>query len=206
MIATKYVIGIDEAGRGPLAGPVAVGAVKISKDFDQDMFKGVRDSKKLTAFTREKWYRKLCTLRREGILDFAVSFSTEKIIDERGIVPAILSALEDSLDSINARPSKCKILLDGGLRAPEKFYDQKTITRGDESIPLISLASVVAKVSRDRLMVRLSKKYPNYGFDVHKGYGTLGHIRVLKKVGLCKLHRRTFCKNFLSVLRQIPST
>lgn len=190
---SRHVIGIDEAGRGPLAGPVAVGAVMASEDFDYELIKGVRDSKKLTAPAREKWYLKLRLLRRKGILDFAVSFSSAGFIDKHGIVPAIRSAVGRSLDSLGASAGHCRILLDGSLRAPEKFRDQKTIIRGDETEPLISLASIAAKVTRDRLMVRLAKRYPVYGFEVHKGYGTLAHRRFISRKGLCKIHRRSFC-------------
>lgn len=196
----RYLIGIDEAGRGPLAGPVAVGAVIVPRNFNWAIVKGVRDSKQLTPHVREEWYERLRALRREAALNFAVSFSSAATIDRRGIVPAIQSALNRSLYKLTEnRPlytevgSLYQILLDGGLRAPEEFTFQKTIIRGDESEPLIALASIMAKVTRDRLMRRLASKYPVYDFHVHKGYGTPAHRRSIVENGRCKLHRSTFC-------------
>ena len=190
----RYLIGIDEAGRGPLAGPVAVGAVIVTRDFDLSIIEGVRDSKQLTPVAREEWYGRLRAMKREGALDFAVSFSSAAVIDRRGIVFAIRSALARCLMRLAARPEECEILLDGSLRAPDIFTHQKTIIRGDESEPLISLASVAAKVRRDALMRQLARTYPAYHFDVHKGYGTLAHRRAISREGLSALHRATFCK------------
>jgi len=205
----KYVIGIDEAGRGPLAGPVAVGAVCVPTDFDWSQVEGATDSKKMTPKSREEIYKKMLVLRREGKLDFAVAFSSAPVIDTRGIVPAIQSALNRSLKKlVEARPRQAaevgprqnaktkpsyQILLDGGLHAPAEFKNQKTIIRGDDSEPVISLASIAAKVMRDRLMVRIAHKYPRYGLEIHKGYGTLAHRKAIKQNGLSPIHRKTFC-------------
>jgi ribonuclease HII len=189
----RYVIGIDEAGRGPLAGPVAVGAVVVPEDFDFSVVKGVRDSKKLTPRAREQWYRKLRGLRRDGSLDFAVSFSSAEIIDRRGVTPAIQSALARCLKKLNAAPRHSMVLLDGSLYAPEEFTMQKTIIGGDDTKPLIAMAAIVAKVRRDRLMKRAAKRYPMYDFEVHKGYGTSAHLKAIRKIGFCELHRTTFC-------------
>ncbi|MDO8514722.1 MAG: ribonuclease HII [bacterium] len=194
----RYLIGIDEAGRGPLAGPVAVGAVMVPHDFDWKILKGVRDSKQLTPFAREEWYRKLRAMRQAGMLDFSVSFSAAGTIDRRGIVFAIHSALTRCLIKLDATPEQCEIRLDGSLRAPEIFTVQKTIIRGDESEPVISLASIAAKVTRDRLMQRLAEKYPAYDFRAHKGYGTPRHQKMIHKHGLCPLHRTSFCSDFVS--------
>lgn len=197
----KYLIGIDEAGRGPLAGPVAVGAVMVPHNFDLDLLKGVRDSKQLTPSAREEWYGRLAAMKREATLDFSVSFSSASAIDRHGIVPAIRSALAQCLQKLGARPEECEIRLDGSLFAPAHFLMQRTIIRGDQSEPVISLASIAAKVSRDRRMTRTAARYPDYSFEVHKGYGTLLHRTKILEHGLCELHRETFCTK---VLRFVP--
>ena len=190
----KFLIGIDEAGRGPLAGPVAVGAVRVPADFDWSLVVGAKDSKQMTPKSRDELYKKMCALRKEGKLDFAVAFSSASVIDKRGIVPAVQSALDRALAKASkVEPCHYEVLLDGGLHAPKEFSNQKTIIRGDQSEPAISLASIAAKVTRDRLMVRLARKYPLYGFEVHKGYGTVVHRRIIHQEGLCALHRATFC-------------
>jgi ribonuclease HII len=190
----NFLIGIDEAGRGPLAGPVAVGAVVVPTGFDWSQVAGAKDSKQMTPKSRDALYKKMCVLRKEGKLDFAVAFSSAAVIDRRGIVPAVQSALDRALSKIpKASPLGCRVLLDGGLHAPKEFTDQKTIIRGDQSEPAISLASIAAKVMRDRLMVRMARKFPAYGFEIHKGYGTLAHRGAIRKEGLCEFHRTTFC-------------
>lgn len=197
----KFLIGIDEAGRGPLAGPVAVGAACVPEDFDWSLVAGATDSKKMTEKSRERIYAILCELREAGKLDFAVAFSTAEMIDTDGIVPAIRSSLASALASLReAKPHEklydARVLLDGGLRAPEEFIDQETIIRGDLSEPVISLASIAAKVERDHLLVEAGKQYPAYGFEIHKGYGTLAHRIAIQKYGLCDFHRATFCTRF----------
>ncbi|MDO8481617.1 MAG: ribonuclease HII [bacterium] len=193
MKRAKYIIGIDEVGRGPLAGPVYVGAVSVPRNFDWKSVRGVRDSKKLNSRAREEWYRKLDTLRKSGNLNFATASSSSKVIDRRGIVFAIFSALEKCLKHLGANPRTCKILLDGSLYAPERFVMQKTIIHGDDIEPIISMASIVAKVRRDILMTRLAVRFPEYGFKSNKGYGTAFHCRVIEKSGICSLHRKSFC-------------
>lgn len=187
----KYIVGIDEAGRGPLAGPVAVGVVRIDVDFNKRFFKGIKDSKKLTEKNREVWFELVKKKKREGQIDFAVSLISEKIIDKKGIVYAIQLGINKCLVKLKISKDST-IFLDGGIRAPSNFIYQKTIIRGDEKISVISLASICAKVMRDRYMVRLSKKYPKYGFNIHKGYGTLKHRQNIKKYGLSKVHRESF--------------
>jgi ribonuclease HII len=189
----KYLVGIDEAGRGPLAGPVAVGAVIVARDFDFSRVAGVRDSKKLTPESREKWYATLMELSAAGELRFSVSFSSAHSIDTRGIVPAIRSALSRCLEKLDAHPEECDVRLDGSLSAPKHFTQQTTIIRGDDLEPVISLASIAAKVERDRYMRRIAARYPAYGFDIHKGYGTKNHRAAIKERGFCDLHRTTFC-------------
>ena len=197
----KYLIGIDEAGRGPLAGPVAVGAVMVARDFDWALVVGAKDSKQMTPKSREVLYIKMSELRESGELDFAVEFSSSSMIDTYGIVPAIKSALARCLNKLSEGSPlthRYEILLDGGLRASAKFQNQRTIIRGDETEPIISLASIAAKVERDRLMVRLATKYPAYAFEAHKGYGTVAHLIAIRDYGLSAIHRRTFCKRLIS--------
>lgn len=200
MVAMHYLIGIDEVGRGPLAGPVAVGAVMVPADFDWSVLEGVRDSKKLSEKKREEFFARAVELQESQTLRFAVSTSSAAYIDRYGIVPAIKRALAEALQSLTndeVKPHRCTVLLDGSLRAPEEFVHQETIIGGDDIEPVIALASVMAKVSRDSIMRRLAPRYPQYGFEEHKGYGTAAHRDIIGKVGLCKVHRATFCRNFL---------
>jgi ribonuclease HII len=203
----KYTIGIDEAGRGPLAGPVAVGVCMVPSDFDYKLVAGARDSKKMTPKAREKIYAVMCALREQGALDFTVAFSSAQMIDGEGIVSAIQNALDTGLDTLFYKGQSfakkkvgsfsCQVLLDGGLKAPPEYVHQKTIIRGDDSEIVISLASIVAKVERDRLMCIEAKKYPVYGFAEHKGYGTALHRKHIRKHGLSPSHRATFCTRIL---------
>ncbi|MCR4279347.1 MAG: ribonuclease HII [Candidatus Zambryskibacteria bacterium] len=201
------LVGIDEAGRGPLAGPVAVGGVVLynpSTSFDkaQDkslrantFFKGIRDSKQLTHEERELWFGLVQEARRKGELDFAVSLVSQAVIDRHGISYAIRLGIKRVLKSLAVSEKGSQIFLDGSLKAPVEFKHQLTVIKGDEKIPVISLASICAKVVRDRRMVKFSKKYPLYDFDLHKGYGTLIHRQAIKKYGLTELHRLSFLKN-----------
>ncbi len=190
------IVGIDEAGRGPLAGPVAVGAVKVYKlDKFKKLVRGVRDSKKLSAEAREGWYKLAIEARQRGELDFHVALVSERVIDKQGISPAIRLGIKRCLTKL-AVESGDQIFLDGSLRAPAEFKHQQTIVKGDEKIAVISLASICAKVTRDRKMVSLAKKFPKYGFEVHKGYGTRAHYTALRKYGLTEAHRRSFLNKF----------
>lgn len=190
----RYLVGIDEAGRGPLAGPVAVGAVKIPLDFKKVFFKSIKDSKKLSPKERELWFQLALEARRVRALDFAVSLVSEKVIDRKGIVFAIRLGIKRCFDKLGV-DFDSQIFLDGSLRAPENFIHQTTVIKGDEKIPVISLASICAKVVRDKKMIRLAKKFPNYNFEIHKGYGTFRHIQTIKKYGLTDVHRRSFLKH-----------
>lgn len=189
----RYIVGIDEAGRGPLAGPVAVGIVKIQTGFDKKFFKGVRDSKKLSERDRELWFARAKEVRKENKIDWSVSLVSEKVIDKKGIVFAINLGIRRCLKAVNAKDGD-QVFLDGGIRAPEQFRNQQTIIKGDDKIPVISLASILAKVTRDRRMKKMSGKYPKYGFEKHKGYGTKLHVDNLRKYGSTELHRKTFIK------------
>lgn len=190
-----HIVGIDEAGRGPLAGPVAVGGVRISNSFNKKFFKGIKDSKQLTLEERELWFSLAQEARKSGQLDFAVSLVSEKVIDKHGIAYAIRLGVKRVIEKLGIKGEDSKIFLDGALKAPVEFTHQLTVIKGDEKIPIIALASVCAKVVRDRHMVRLSKKYPQYDFDLHKGYGTFIHRQAILKYGLTTHHRQSFLKN-----------
>lgn len=199
----KYIIGIDEVGRGPLAGPVAVGVFKMPVNFNASKFGKIKDSKKLTPAKREEIFDKLKMIKNSkiglhhGVIDYYVSYESAKRIDTIGLSKAIKNCLEKSLAKLKVKPEQCLVLLDGGLHAPEKYKNQKTIIKGDEKERAIAFASIVAKVSRDALMCKLSKKYPKYCFEIHKGYGTKKHRDLISKNGLCFEHRRSFCKKFI---------
>ena len=182
----QYIAGIDEAGRGPLAGPVAVGIFIAPNNFDYKILQGLRDSKKVSAKKREEIFLKIKNLKKMDKVDFAVTLVSEKYIDKNGITKAVKTKLN---------PKKTFIYLDGLLHAGEGFK-QETIIKGDDKIPAISAASICAKVTRDIYMQKISKKFPKYGFEIHKGYGTKGHIETIKKYGLSSIHRGSFCKKF----------
>ncbi|KKW36410.1 MAG: Ribonuclease HII, partial [Candidatus Giovannonibacteria bacterium GW2011_GWA2_53_7] len=140
------------------------------------------------------FFRQMRRLKDEGLLRYSVAFSTHSLIDEEGITAAVKIAIAEALRKLKAEPHNCSIFLDGLLAAPAEYKRQHTIIGGDDILPLISLAAIAAKVTRDRLMIRLSKKYPQYGFESHKGYGTQQHWDALNQFGLCEIHRRTYCK------------
>lgn len=201
-----FIIGVDEAGRGPLAGPLAVAAVAatakipdfkflISKKIPSPKFqkqkflRNIKDSKKLSAKQREKWRKIIC----ENFECHAAMVGPE-IIDRLGINEATRLAASRVLRKFKIRQhSILMVLLDGGMSAP-KHYNQKTIIKGDEKNPLISAASIIAKTARDSKMLRFHKKFPQYCFDQHKGYGTKLHYKILKKHSLSLIHRCSFCK------------
>ncbi len=193
----KYIIGIDEVGRGPLAGPVAVCAFKMPVNFFAKTFGKIKDSKKLIPEKREEIFKKLKKLKTEKIVDYFVCYESAKRIDSLGLSKAIKNCLEKSLKKLRVKPEECLVLLDGGLKAPKEYKNQKTIIKGDEKEKAIAFASIVAKVSRDALMRKLAKKYPKYSFEIHKGYGTKKHREAIIKNGFCVEHRRCFCKNIL---------
>lgn len=193
-----YVIGIDEAGRGPLAGPVAIGGVKIKESFEKKFFKGIKDSKQLTQEDRELWFALAQEGKKRGDLDFAVALVSQGVIDRHGIAYAIRLGIKRVLKSLDVSSADSQIFLDGGIKAPDEFKHQKTVIKGDEKIPVISLASICAKVVRDRRMTKLSLKYPEYEFDLHKGYGTYIHREAIKKYGPIELHRKSFLKKLMA--------
>ena len=192
---TRVIIGVDEAGRGPLAGPVAVGIVAVRARFDlAQKFPGLDDSKKLSSHKREELYAEAADRARAGELSFCVRFSGSTYIDRFGITRAVHRGVWSGVRALAPDPAGAKVFLDGLLKAPPE-YRQETIIGGDALVPVISLASVVAKVRRDRLMERLAQRYPEYFFEQHKGYGTKKHLEAIGEFGLCDIHRRSYCKN-----------
>ncbi len=187
-----YILGVDEAGRGPLAGPVAVGVIKVKEEFDLlEAFPGLNDSKKLSEKRREALFTKLQEEITAGNVRALVCLSSETIIDEKGIAFAVRSALARGVRKLMPDVQEGKLFLDGSLKAPSE-YAQETIIGGDATVPAIMLASIAAKVTRDRLMKKLAREYPQYGFEIHKGYGTAAHRERIREQGLCAIHRRTF--------------
>ena len=190
-----YKIGIDEVGRGPIAGPVAVGIFVYKYGFDENELDDVRDSKKHTERQRNNIYEFLCEKRETGLVDFKVAMTEPERIDKEGIVVAIQAALCDALNKLKVSTKDSLLLLDGGLRAPKEFENQETIIKGDALERAISFASIVAKVERDSLMKKMGEKHPEYGFESHKGYGTKKHFEAIKKYGMLPIHRRSFLKS-----------
>jgi ribonuclease HII len=191
----RLIIGVDEAGRGPIAGPVSVGVVSVADGFDLlAAFPGLNDSKQLTEKKRERLFALLEERVAARDVQFHVELSTSAMIDEKGIVPAIRSALNIGIRKLLPDAAHGKVFLDGSLHAPLE-YEQETVIGGDGIIPAIMLASVAAKVIRDRYMVKLADQFPNYSFEKHKGYGTKAHYVAIIEYGLCPEHRRSFLKS-----------
>lgn len=188
-----YIIGIDEVGRGPLAGPVFVVGVKISVKLSRSsIFSGIRDSKQLTEKQREKWF---LLLTKNPEISWSVSRVSPRVIDRVNIRRATNLAVRRVHERLGGY--RCFSALDGGLSLPEAAPHQAFI-RGDERIPVIAAASIIAKVLRDSLMTRIDAKFPRYGFRRHKGYGTKEHMKALKKFGPIDIHRKSFL-SFLEV-------
>jgi len=167
---------------------------EYSRKFLKKIFKGVKDSKKLTAEKREMWLEVINAEKKAERLLYAVSSVSAKTIDNIGIAPSIRKALEESLRKLKIAPARTLVLLDGGLHAPAHYTHQKTIIKGDEKEIIISLASIIAKVHRDRYMTKIAKDFPKYDLDIHKGYGTKKHISTIKKYGSSIIHRKSFLK------------
>ncbi|OGG62411.1 hypothetical protein A3C87_02275 [Candidatus Kaiserbacteria bacterium RIFCSPHIGHO2_02_FULL_49_34] len=188
------VVGVDEAGRGPVAGPVSVGVVWVPHDFDWDVLPRIDDSKKLTERMRERAFVAAHELAEQGILQYHVALITAEHVDTHGITHAVRAGIAEGFDALCPDPAKTEVLLDGLLHAPEVFMNQQTIIGGDASERVIALASIMAKVTRDRYMVAMHDTYPHYNFAQHKGYGTKAHYEAIKERGMCKEHRRSFLK------------
>lgn len=181
------VCGIDEAGRGPLAGPVCAAAVLLPEGLVID---GLNDSKKLSEKKREL----LFPVIEENALAFGIGFADEKEIDEINILQATFLAMRRAFDAMQRR---CDYVLVDGNRMPPMPVPGETVVKGDAKSPSIAAASILAKVSRDRVMLEYAKQYPEYQFEKHKGYGTKAHVEALHAFGPSPIHRRTFLKRIL---------
>ncbi len=197
------IVGIDEVGRGPLAGPVSVGVVVCDASLyrvlcrDKHLPALGKDSKKISPENRRVYARYLRELSVQySDFSYVVVSASAREIDRQGIAVVIKKLMLRGLQKLGVSFSD-HILLDGGLRLPPE-YKQKTIVRGDEKEKAIAWASILAKVTRDDYMVRTAKKYPKYGFEVHKGYGTKSHILAIQRHGLSPLHRKTFCTRIVA--------
>lgn len=184
-------IGIDEVGRGPIAGPVTVGGVLLKKRLPKKVLDTYRDSKKLSSSQRDEWFLYIKELTEKGVLTYHVASVSARTIDTIGISASLQRAMKTVLKKLRVSEEDT-ILLDGSLYAPKGFKKQKTIIKGDEKEPLIALASIAAKVTRDRYMIRQERKFPGYEFAQHKGYGTRKHYTCIEKQGVCSLHRKSF--------------
>ena len=185
----KIIAGIDEAGRGPLAGPVVCACVIMPMDEDK-IIDGINDSKKLFAKKREQLYEKIVVTA----VAYSIVEIDEKTIDEINILQATKLGMKKALESLKVKPD---IVLIDAVKI-DTVLPQENIIKGDALSYNIAAASILAKVHRDRLMVRLDEKYPEYSFAKHKGYGTKAHIQALKKYGKSEIHRESFIKNFVS--------
>ena len=184
----EYICGIDEAGRGPLAGPVVVAGVIMPKD---SMIEGVNDSKKVSEKKREKLY----DLILEEAISYSVAIIGQDVIDEINILNATKEGVTKVVEGLDVKPNL--ILVDALTHINTKGIPYDSIIKGDAKCYNISCASIIAKVTRDRIMREWDEIYPQYGFINHKGYGTAKHIQALKEYGPCPIHRRTFIKNFV---------
>lgn len=184
----KNICGIDEAGRGPLAGPVVVAGVIMPED---SMIEGVNDSKKVSEKKREKLYEQII----EEAVSYSVGIIDQNEIDEINILNATKKGLTESIKGLKVKPER--IIVDALDKIDTCGIPYMPIVKGDAKCYSIAAASIIAKVTRDRIMRQWDEVYPMYGFSRHKGYGTAAHIAAIKEYGLCPLHRRSFTKNFI---------
>jgi ribonuclease HII len=193
-----HLVGIDEVGRGPIAGPLCLGGCALLRHRSGEFYRrtrGLKDSKQLSPRERERFAQVLKDCEKRGICTLSLSFVSSQVIDIRGLTQALRSAIRQVLRALVVEPKESFIMLDGSLRAPDTFPFQESVIGGDEQELLIAAASVIAKVERDHYMVRLAARYPEYGFEVHKGYGTKKHYEALRRHGVSPLHRRSFLQN-----------
>lgn len=180
------ICGVDEAGRGPLAGPVCAAAVILPPNLE---IPGLNDSKKLT----DKKRRELFPIIKEQAIAYGIAFATEQEIDELNILQATFLAMQRAIDQLEG---KAKFALIDGNREKDFGLPVRTVVKGDSRSANIAAASVLAKVTRDIYMEELAEKYPQYGFEIHKGYGTKAHYAALTEHGASEVHRKTFLKKF----------
>jgi len=184
----KMICGVDEAGRGPLAGPVCAAAVIFPEGLIID---GVNDSKKLSEKKREKLFDKI----KEEALSYSIAYASVEEIEKLNILNAAMLAMKRAVEGLDIKPDM--ILVDGNKEPDIEDIDCTAIVKGDAVSHSIAAASILAKVSRDRLMNEMAKKYPEYGFDKHKGYGTKLHREKILEYGICEIHRLSFLKKIL---------
>lgn len=182
----ETICGVDEAGRGPLAGPVCAAAVILPRDLE---IPGLTDSKKLS----DKKRRELFPVIKEQAIAYGVAFASHEEIDKINILQATYLAMERALEQLSVRPD---IALIDGNRAKDFGLPVRTVVKGDSLSANIAAASILAKVTRDDLMLELAEQYPQYGFEVHKGYGTRAHYEALRRFGASPVHRATFLRKF----------
>ena len=185
-LGLRVICGVDEAGRGPLAGPVCAAAVILPEHLQ---IPGLTDSKKLS----DKKRRELFPVIQEQAVAYGIGLASEAEIDEINILQATFLAMRRALDQLGVRP---EIALIDGNRETDFGLPVKTVVKGDSLSANIAAASVLAKVTRDNIMVELARQYPEYGFEIHKGYGTKAHDEALRTYGPCPIHRKTFLKKF----------
>ena len=185
-LGLHLICGVDEAGRGPLAGPVCAAAVILPEHLQ---ISGLNDSKKLT----DKKRRELFPIIQEQAVAWGIGLASETEIDEINILQATFLAMRRALEQLNARP---EIALIDGNRETDFGLPVKTVVKGDSLSANIAAASVLAKVTRDNIMAEMANQYPEYGFEIHKGYGTKVHYEALRTYGPCPIHRKTFLKKF----------
>jgi len=177
---------LDEVGRGPLAGPVVAAAVVIQNTKYKIQDTKIRDSKKLTPKQREKFYK---IFKKTDGLKWGIGKVSEKVIDKINILEATKLSMIRAIKKLERKPDF--LIIDGNFKL-NLLIPQKSIVKADEKVFCVALASIIAKVTRDRLMKKYAKKYPHYGFDAHKGYPTKFHFKMLKKYGHCQIHRKSF--------------
>ena len=185
-LGLHLICGVDEAGRGPLAGPVCAAAVILPEHLQ---IPGLNDSKKLT----DKKRRELFPVIQEQAIAYGIGLASEQEIDEINILQATFLAMRRALDQLTVRP---EIAIIDGNRETDFGLPVKTVVKGDSLSANIAAASILAKVTRDNIMVELAQQYPEYGFEIHKGYGTKAHYEALRTYGPCPIHRKSFLKKF----------
>ena len=181
-----YICGVDEAGRGPLAGPVCAAAVILPQDCN---IEGLNDSKKLSEKKRELLFDEII----DAAIDFSICYATVAEIEEFNILNATFIAMNRAINELGVVPDYC--LIDGNREPKGILFPCETVIKGDAKSNSISAASILAKVSRDRLMLKYDSEYPGYGFAKHKGYGTKEHYEAIRQMGVCPIHRLSFLKN-----------
>lgn len=185
-LVLNVICGVDEAGRGPLAGPVCAAAVILPKHLQ---IPGLTDSKKLS----DKKRRELFPIIQQQAIAYGIGLASEAEIDEINILQATFLAMRRALSQLSIRP---EIALIDGNRETDFGLPVKTVVKGDSLSANIAAASILAKVTRDTMMVELAEQYPEYGFEIHKGYGTKAHYEALRTYGPCPIHRKSFLKKF----------